>query len=191
MLHTGEHGKLAPHRGSLGFLEHHGWSRNLAEAWEKSQCKGGAFIWIHKIYVDVGASFICALQCTQQIRNNNFLSSHNTCSYLKGNVKVFIFIRGVQHFFSFSRGIWNNRAFKKAGFTFLSLPAPNPCTAQSKSCIDRKGSQGQGLLHSPACQESQAAAGGKPGCKVRGNPISGVCVMLIALVWKKYPKFTF
>lgn len=33
-----------------------------------------------------------------------FLSSYNTYNYLKGNVKVFIFIGGIQNFFYFSQG---------------------------------------------------------------------------------------
>lgn len=140
--------------------------------WEKGHGRDGAFIWIYQIHVDADVSFIYALQCIQQIRNNNFWSSHNSSSYLKGNVKAFIFIVGIQNFCYFSWGIWNDCVSKKAGFTSLSLPAPIPYTAQTKSCMDRKGSQAQGLLQSPTLRVKR----GSLQKKKRGNPISGVCV---------------
>lgn len=161
--------------------------------WEKGHGRDGAFIWIYQIHVDADVSFVYALQCIQQIRNNNFLSSHNSSSYWKRNVKAFIFIVGIQNFCYFSWGIWNDCVSKKAGFTSLSLPAPIPYTAQTKSCMDRKGSQAQRLLQSPPCVPREAACSTGQGCMQgeRKSHLRSVCVMLTALVWEQCPKFTF
>lgn len=64
MWPTGEHRNLAPQRGSLELLEAP-WRAlkfdKVSFSWEKSYFTDGGFIWIYKIYMDVGASFIYAL----------------------------------------------------------------------------------------------------------------------------------
>lgn len=52
-----------------------------------------------------------------------FLSSYNTYNYLKGNVKVFIFIEGIRNFFCFSQKHLKQIDFEEDSF-WMSLSTP-------------------------------------------------------------------